>query len=273
MGTVGQTMALNSNRERPVDEIPTVSVVLTTFNRRALLARAIASVRAQAYADSELLVIDDGSTDGTAEDVIKLIHEDPRIRYLHWANQGLAPARNWGIQLARGAFITFLDSDDEYTRDHLGRRVAQFAMNPTLDFLHGGYQVIGPEGSDMVPDMRDPTKLIPLSECVVGGTFFGKAETFRSVGGFRPIFGTDNDLFQRIRARGFLIDEIRAPSYLYHRDTPDSMCDHARVNPVSVEAAPPGENGEEERSLAENLEISFEEFHDVPRLSHGGGGL
>lgn len=219
-----------------VEDTPTVSIVLCTHNRRELVTRAISSVMAQGYEDWELLVVDDGSTDGTSDAVLAFIRQDPRIRYLAWANRGLAPARNWGIEVARGAFITFLDDDDEYAHDHVGRRVAHFAMNPTLDFLHGGYRVIGPEGSDMVPDMNDPSRLIPLSQCVVGGTFFAKSETFHAVGGFRPIYGMDQDLFQRVKARGFLIDEVRAPTYLYHRDLPDSMTREAYINREEIEA-------------------------------------
>ncbi len=217
-------------------EIPTVSVVLATHNRSQLVIRAVSSVQAQVYEDWELIVIDDGSTDDTASGVIRLAHGDARIRYFHWANQGLAAARNWGIEVARGAFVTFLDSDDVYKPDHLGRRVAQFAMNPATEMLHGGFEIVGPEGSDKVPDMNDPSKLIPISECIVGGTLFGKVETFRSVGGFRPIYGMDNDLFHRVEAHGCLIEQVTAPTYVYHRDVEDSMCNSRFVDRENVEA-------------------------------------
>ena len=70
----------------------------------------------------------------------------------------------------------------------------------------------------------------------MGATFFCKPDTLRAVGGFRPIYGMDNDLFRRVQARGFLIDEIAAPTYLYHRDSPDSMCDAAHVSREEIEA-------------------------------------
>lgn len=228
------------------DAEPTVSVILTTFNRRELVQRAMESVQAQVYRDWELLIIDDGSTDGTAQAVLPAVLDDPRLRYHAWKNQGLAPARNWGLAAARGTFATFLDSDDEYTPDHLGRRIGKFMLDPALDVVHGGYQIIGPEGSDMVPDMEDPTRLIPISQCIVGATLFGKTEVFRTVGGFRSVYGTDADLFQRLRARRFQIGEVTTPTYLYHRDVPDSMCD-------AVKAA----HGSEPQALEETPEIEF----------------
>lgn len=90
---------------------PAVSIVLPTYNRGDVIARAVDSVRRQTLEDWELVVVDDGSTDGTAE---KLLGLDPRIRVVAQPNQGVYAARNTGLREARGRLIGFLDSDDEW---------------------------------------------------------------------------------------------------------------------------------------------------------------
>ena len=109
--------------------VPQVSVVIPVHNREALIGRAIDSVLRQSFADFELLVVDDGSTDATAARV--LAHADPRLRLLrHAENRGAAAARNTAIAAARGEFIAFLDSDDEWLPDKIARQVACLAAAP-----------------------------------------------------------------------------------------------------------------------------------------------
>lgn len=97
-----------TSRVRPV----LVSVIVPTYNRLASLKRTLRSVLQQTVSDIEILIVDDGSTDGT-EACIAREFVDPRIVYLrHVANAGVGPARNTGIDAAKGEFIAFLDSDD-----------------------------------------------------------------------------------------------------------------------------------------------------------------
>ncbi|MCP2264684.1 glycosyltransferase family 2 protein [Promicromonospora thailandica] len=91
---------------------PRVSVVLPTYNREAVLPTAIATVLDQTVPVHELLVVDDGSTDGTAAVVDRIAGHDPRVRYLHQPNSGASAARNRGIAEASGDVIAFQDSDD-----------------------------------------------------------------------------------------------------------------------------------------------------------------
>ncbi len=107
--------------------MPTVSVVIPTYNRKALLLEALQSVLAQTYRDYEVIVVDDGSTDHTREALEPLL---PRIRYIAKPNGGEASARNRGIQEAQGDYVAFLDSDDlwepaflEVTTDYLSRHL------------------------------------------------------------------------------------------------------------------------------------------------------
>ena len=104
------------------EKSPTVSVIIPTYNRAHLIGRAIQSVLNQTYQDFELFVVDDGSTDNT-EEVIKSFR-DERIRYIrHEKNKGGSAARNTGIKAARGKYIAFQDSDDEWLKDKLEKQV------------------------------------------------------------------------------------------------------------------------------------------------------
>jgi glycosyltransferase involved in cell wall biosynthesis len=96
---------------------PFFSVVIPVYNRAAALARAIASVRAQSFADFEIVVVDDGSKDDPRA-VIEALN-DPCIRFIRQDNAGGGAARNTGIDHAQGAFIAFLDSDDVFLPQHL----------------------------------------------------------------------------------------------------------------------------------------------------------
>jgi glycosyltransferase involved in cell wall biosynthesis len=96
--------------------MPLVSVIMPTFNRADTIQRAIRSVQAQTFADWELIVVDDGSTDNT----VALIEGcDPRLKILRQENQGAVGARNAGLRASAGSYIAFLDSDDEWLPHHL----------------------------------------------------------------------------------------------------------------------------------------------------------
>jgi hypothetical protein len=95
---------------------PRISVVVPTFNRASVIETAVRSVLAQSFRDFELIVVDDGSTDGTERVLAKY---GDRLRYERQANTGAASARNAGLRLARGELAAFLDSDNLWLRDHL----------------------------------------------------------------------------------------------------------------------------------------------------------
>jgi glycosyltransferase involved in cell wall biosynthesis len=99
-----------------------VSVILPTYNRASFLGAALDSVFAQTHQCWELVVVDDGSTDGTV-DVLKQ-YDDPRINYIHQENQGVSAARNTGIGRCAGEMIALLDSDDEWLPEKLTTQLA-----------------------------------------------------------------------------------------------------------------------------------------------------
>src|SRR5438105_5911605 len=120
-----------------------VSVIVPTYNRRETIQAAIASVQRQTFEDWELIVVDDGSTDDTAA----LIEgSDPRLVLIRQKNQGVNAARNTGMLRARGQYIAFLDSDDEWLPHHLELSVAFFRAFPGEDFLSGEFCEDGGSG-------------------------------------------------------------------------------------------------------------------------------
>lgn len=127
------------------DHEPLVSVILPTYNRAGLLPRAIDSVMGQSMDDWELLIIDDGSTDDTV-DVVRS-YGDPRIRLeAHDHNMGGSAARNTGLRLARGRFVAFLDSDDEWLPGNLERQSAELEREPEIAAVVCGKEMIPPSG-------------------------------------------------------------------------------------------------------------------------------
>jgi glycosyltransferase involved in cell wall biosynthesis len=115
--------------------MPTVSVIIPTYNRVTLLVEALDSVFSQTRPPDETIVIDDGSTDDT-EQVIRS-RFGTRVRYMRQDNAGQSSARNNGIQAAIGELVAFLDSDDLWVPDRLERQLAALVAHPDLDFIFG----------------------------------------------------------------------------------------------------------------------------------------
>jgi glycosyltransferase involved in cell wall biosynthesis len=115
---------------------PAVSVVIPVFNRRDLIAGAVASVLADHDVALEVIVVDDGSTDGSADAAAAIA--DPRVTLIRQSpNQGQSAARNRGIETARGDLIGFLDSDDLATPGRFAAQARRFAARPDLVILAG----------------------------------------------------------------------------------------------------------------------------------------
>ena len=95
---------------------PRVSAVITTYNQAAYIGAAVASVLDQTYSEVETVLVDDGSTDGTARELAPF---RDRIRYIYQPNQGIAAARNTGVQHTTGSLVAFLDGDDLWSPEKL----------------------------------------------------------------------------------------------------------------------------------------------------------
>lgn len=130
---------------------PRVSVVVPTRNRLGTLRRALTGVEAQRFRDFEVLVIDDGSTDGTAA---WLHAERPGVRVLATGGAGSAAARNAGIEHARGELVAFLDDDDVWRPAYLEAQVEHLDANPAAALSWADHFEVGPGGRASRPDTR-----------------------------------------------------------------------------------------------------------------------
>ena len=110
-----------------------VSVVMPTYNRADFIEQAIDSVLQQSYKNIELFVIDDGSTDGTKV-LLEKYESDPRFNYIYQQNQGQSVARNHGIKLSSGEYLSFVDSDNAWFLDKLEKLL-------TVAEAHAGFDI------------------------------------------------------------------------------------------------------------------------------------
>jgi glycosyltransferase involved in cell wall biosynthesis len=126
---------------------PQVSVIIPSYNCAAYLPEALDSVLAQTYSDFEIIVIDDGSTDQTAELLQAYCNQHgSKITVICQKNQGVAVARNHGIQQAKGNWIAFLDADDILLPDKLAAQLAVAAAHPEAGLIHSGWQRVDSQG-------------------------------------------------------------------------------------------------------------------------------
>lgn len=125
---------------------PTVSVVVPAYNAAAHLDRTLASLRAQTFRDFEVIVVDDGSTDGTAAIVAKTASRDGRFRLIRQANAGVAAARNRGLAEVRGRYFANLDADDMWRPKFLERTLEMLEAAPNAAFCFARSRWIGPDG-------------------------------------------------------------------------------------------------------------------------------
>lgn len=170
---------------------PSVSVVIPCYNRAPLIPRAVVSVQAQDYANVEILLVDDGSSDNTEAVVRDLIAADPRVRYFrHQRNGGEAAARNTGIKAATGDFVAFLDSDDEWLAGKLKATVAALvAAPPSVGGVASRHLLVDDNGHETV--VRDWTETDPIT-CLnllakgcglsMGNTLVVRRSVFAAVG-------------------------------------------------------------------------------------------
>ena len=134
----------------------TVSVVMPVYNGERYLEAAVRSVMAQTFGDWELIIVDDGSTDGTPAIAARLAAEDPRIRLVkNIENRGVAASRNRGLALCGGEYVALLDGDDLWRPDKLRRQLA-LAQRTGADIVYCSYGMINDRGKPCCRDFIVP---------------------------------------------------------------------------------------------------------------------
>jgi glycosyltransferase involved in cell wall biosynthesis len=191
-----------------------LSVIVPVYNGERYLAAAIASVRRQAYAPLEIIIVDDGSTDGTARLIERL---GPDIRTVHQANHGPAAARNRGLELATGDVIAFIDADDLWPDDKLRLQLPVLYDDPAIQIVMGKVQRLWPTEGDALTLAFEP-RIPPCDELLLGCALFRRA-VFEQIGFFDVTLriGEDTDWFLRARQGGAAIARINQVTLFYRR--------------------------------------------------------
>jgi len=186
-----------------------VSVIIPTFNRKELLTRAVVSVLGQTYENLELIVVDDGSTDGT-EEHLSSFKADGRFHYHYQENSGQSVARNLGISQATGEIIAFLDSDNFWHKDKLKLQLAFWSRNKAFDIIYSEGMTVDLAGkviSEGAPVTNRPSgsilKTLITWNCVTNNTVLVPRRCFAEMGGFDDSLriAEDFDLWLRFATR------------------------------------------------------------------------
>jgi len=189
-----------------------ISVIIPTYNAGRFISTALDSVMAQDYRPIEVVVVDDGSTDGTAA----IVKSYAQVRYIYQANQGPAAARNAGLANSTGELIAFLDADDYWTPHKLTIQSQYLAEHPELgcviarwqDFLDGGI-----ERPDWIPEsaLEKGEGTLGMQVSLVHRWVFDRIGPLNE----RYRYGDDLEWFVRVRESGILIGLM--PSILLYR--------------------------------------------------------
>ena len=194
---------------------PLISTIVPVFNGERYLGEALDSIWAQTYRPLEIIVVNDGSTDGTAK-VVGSYRE--RVQYIQQANKGPAAARNLGISKAGGDFIAFLDADDVWHPEKLERQMARFRARPELNLCVTHIQ------NFWIQELKAEAEQFcnhPLSQPTPGyfqlQTLLARGSVFDTVGRFNTVLPTcsDVDWFLRVVEHGMVI--LVLPKVLLNR--------------------------------------------------------
>jgi glycosyltransferase involved in cell wall biosynthesis len=185
---------------------PLVSVILPVYNGERYVRAALESVFAQTYRPLEVIVVDDGSTDGTPA----AVRAFPDARYVRQPNRGPAAARNAALGLARGELVAFMDHDDLWTPDKLGVQVAHLAQHPSLAGVVAHFRHFLSDDVGEMPRLPEARfRGDRVGWCTP--TLVVRRAVFDQVGLFDQTYriGHDTDWFFRARERGFPLGVVR----------------------------------------------------------------
>lgn len=208
-----------------------VSIILPAYNAASTIDESIASALAQTYENIELVIVDDGSTDTTADICRQHADRDGRIRYFYRDDGGVSAARNMGITVSRGDFVAFLDADDLWEKDKLESQTAVLRGEPDTVVLTGLRRFSGDGPSRTMLSGTLPPPVLPRQdylravlnlenhEMATFGTALVRMTHLRTVGLFDENLTTaeDWDLWLRLAVR-YRFGNINRPLRLYRKD-------------------------------------------------------
>lgn len=159
--------------------IPLVSIIVPVYNSEQYIFNSINSILNQTYKNLEIIIINDGSTDRTDEILNEIVLKDKRIVYVNQKNIGVSETRNKGIQLSKGEYITFMDSDDTVEPEYIEKLMEEVLKNK-FDIVTCGYTDISKYGIVKLNDFYNNNTILSKDEFMnsifngVGGTVWGK---------------------------------------------------------------------------------------------------
>ena len=173
---------------------PSCSVIIPVCNGEKYIAEAISSVLAQTLMPEEIIVVDDGSTDNTAE-VIKEFHQS--VHYCYQSNKGAAAARNKGLQIAKGDLISFIDADDIWVKDKIEKQMQIFEQHPETEIVIGHLLPVSGNPNFIVKNSPNNKSLLLAS---LGSALICRS-VFNKIGHFdeQLFLAEDTDWFFRVR--------------------------------------------------------------------------
>jgi glycosyltransferase involved in cell wall biosynthesis len=216
--------------------VPSISIVVPLYNKAPFVARCVASIRAQTFADFEVLVVDDGSTDSSYDDFRRESAHDPRFRVLRQANGGVSRARNAGIEQARSALVAFLDADDEWHPGYLDAIVASSRRHPDAVMVGTAFEILmhdqtrhlrqgAFDGASRIDSTAFFDAWARRGGCplFIGATAI-RRDALRAIGGFEPGMNLGEELlaFVRLTEHGPLAFDDR-PLAVYHLSASGSL--------------------------------------------------
>ncbi len=214
-------MSLHGRKKDPRDfqespatgiDRPLVSVIIPTFNSARFLPQALESVAAQDYRPLEVIAVDDGSTDQTAD----LLRAHPWVTCLHQAHGGVSTARNAGISASRGQILAFLDSDDLWPSGRLTIAVGHFEAHPEIGYVLGK-QMLFAEPGCAVPSWVRPEWLAKPQDASNTAVLLARKETFSRVGLFNTGYSVGEDTEWLVQAMEACIPMTRLAEVLVHK--------------------------------------------------------
>ena len=253
--------------------LPLVSVIMPVYNGAAFIGEALHSALAQTWQRIEIIVIDDGSTDASAEIVADIACAHPsRIRYVHQPNSGLCAARNAAIAHATGAYLALLDCDDIWQATHLALAVASLEADPGTVLVHADVRFVDHEGhviQDFTNDRgwedgpNEPfAALLLRRRHIACPTAVFRADAAARVGGFDMVYSylgcEDRDLWLRLSLQGTVRHlAYHAADYRVHGNgmsrNLDRMLQARRLLVERMRAYPEGERLHRRASAAVSL--------------------
>jgi glycosyltransferase involved in cell wall biosynthesis len=193
-------------------ERPLVSVIIPVYNGERYLVEAIESVLSQDYRPLELIVVDDGSTDKTAE----IARSYGSVKFIQQGNLGAAAARNTGLKAASGAFIAFLDADDLWAANKLCRQMNHLLQNPQIDYTIVNVEHFVEPGME-APQWMTEELLYGKHSGYLLGALVARKSVFDRIGGFDTTLITSDDADWWFRAEDANIPMALIPETLLYR--------------------------------------------------------